>query len=397
MPDTTPPSVASGDGAAPLQPGHPDAAPSLEIATGDAPPATAESSLPPLPHATNPMPVPKRASYSHPSLYFNRELSWLDFNWRVLAQSLDERVPLMERVRFLCIASSNLDEFFRKRVGGLKRQVAARVVTLTPDGRTPAQQLGLARAAAVEMYERLGRTWEEVLRPRLAKDAGVELQGWDDLGEAEQERLRDYFREHIFPILTPLAVDPGHPFPFISDLSLSFAIILRHPARGTEHFARLKVPMLRGRWLPLSEKRHYIAVDEVIRHNLPELFRGMEIVSASLFRITRNVEPKRDDEETDDLVEMIEDELRERRFAPVVRLEVEATMPLDARGLLLKELHLRPDDVYEARGMIDLSDCGALANVSGASFEYAPWEPVVPGRLARRDLTDGFFLSLIHI
>ncbi len=346
---------------------------------------------PTVPHATCPSAVPRRASYSHPSLFFNRELSWLDFNWRVLAQALDERVPLMERIRFVSIASSNLDELFRKRVGGLKRQLAARVTTLTPDGRTPAQQLALLRSGALEMYATLGSTWETMLRPRLASQADVHIQRWDDLDEDEQERLRDHFLAHIFPILTPLAVDPGHPFPFISDLSLSFAIILRHPARGTEHFARLKVPTRRGRWLPLSDKGHFVPVEEVIRHNLRELFRGMEIVSASLFRITRNVEPKRDDEETDDLVEMIEDELRERRFAPVVRLEVEASMPDAARRLLLKELDLRPDDVYEATGLIDMSGCTSLASVVGAEHAFGPWEPVVPERLARRDLSDGIF------
>ncbi len=345
----------------------------------------------PVPHATHPSAVPKRATVAHPSLYFNRELSWLDFNTRVLVQALDERVPLLERVRFLCIAAANLDEFFRKRVGGLKRQVEARVTTLTPDGRTPAQQLALAREAVLPVYAALVETWEQTLRPLLREVVGLHLHHYADLDDDQQDALNAHFRTHIFPILTPLAVDPGHPFPFISDLSLSFAITLRHPARGTEHFARLKVPTHRGRWLPLGEPLHYVPVEEVIRHNLHELFRGMEILSAHLFRVTRNVEPEREDDETTDLVEMIEVELRERRFAPVVRLEVEADMPPHVRELLARELELSEVDVYESTGLIDLTDCSALSGVTAPEHVFAPWEPVVPPRLARRNLPDGIF------
>ncbi|HYE58678.1 MAG TPA: polyphosphate kinase 1, partial [Rhodothermales bacterium] len=364
-----------------------------EALSGDGAPVVAVIGPPALPlqHATRPSLVPKRATVAHPSLYFNRELSWLDFNARVLVQALDDRVPLLERVRFLCIAASNLDEFFRKRVGGLKRQLEARVTTLTPDGRTPAQQLMLAREAAVPMYATLVETWEHTLRPLLREEVGLYLYDYADLDEGEQERLNAHFRAHIFPILTPLAVDPGHPFPFISDLSLSFAITLRHPTRGTEHFARLKVPTQRGRWLPLSEPHHFVPVEEVIRHNLHELFRGMEILTAHLFRVTRNVEPERDDEETTDLVEMIEEELRERRFAPVVRLEVEADMPSHVRELLTRELELTDADLYECAGMMDLTNCNALTQISAPDHVFSSWEPVIPPRLARRNLPDGIF------
>lgn len=334
-----------------------------------------------VPKATSPRPVPRRAGLDHPALFFNRELSWLDFNWRVLYQAMDPRTPLLERVRFLAITSSNLDEFFRKRIGGLKRQVAAGVRALTPDGRTPEEQLRLIRAAVQPMYQTMNQVWEHDLRPALRKEAGVEVLDYAQLSAAEQAKLNAYFKSSIFPILTPLAVDPGHPFPFISNLSLSLAVILRHPARGTEHFARLKVPMRRGRWIPLDHAHRVVPVEQLIVHNLAELFRGMEVRSAHAFQITRNAELRRDDEEADDLLEMISEELRERRFASVVRLEVDKAMPAHVRSLLLRELQLTPDDVYETEGLLDHSSCIHLADLPLPQFRFPPWEPVTPTRL----------------
>lgn len=330
-----------------------------------------------VPKATSPRPVPKRAGLNHPHLYFNRELSWLDFNWRVLQQARDERTPLLERVRFLAITSTNLDEFFRKRMGGLKRQAAAGVRALTPDGRTPQEQLILAREAVLPMYETMAQTWRQ-LKPLLRDRAGVHIHNYDDLDEEQQEHLNERFQANIFPILTPLAVDPGHPFPFISNLSLSLAVILRHPRRGTEHFARLKVPTSRGRWMELGEPFHFVPVEQVIKHNLHELFRGMEIVSVNAFRITRNADLRRDEEEADDLLEMISEELRERRFAPVVCLEVEESMPEQIRRLLVRELGLGVGDLFENHGLIDYSGCTKLADLNLPKFRYQPWEPVVP-------------------
>jgi polyphosphate kinase len=333
-----------------------------------------------VPHATSPRPVPKRAVLAHPHLYFNRELSWLDFNWRVLYQAIDERVPLLERVRFLAITSSNLDEFFRKRVGGLKRQAAAGVRALSPDGRTPEEQLRLIRTAVVPLYQTMNRVWAE-LKPILRARAGVHIHDHETLNREQRAWLHSYFQTHIFPILTPLAVDPGHPFPFISNLSLSLAVLLRHPKRGTEHFARLKVPTSRSRWVPLDEPLHYVPLEQVIANNLGELFRGMEIVSVHAFQITRNADLRRDEEEADDLLEMISEELRERRFAPVVRLEVDAAMPQNVRQLLMRELMLSPEDVYATNGMIDHSQCTELADLNLPKHRYEPWEPVVPTRL----------------
>ncbi len=380
------PSPTQGDGAsspslADLESGHSaDGAPADTETPEQTPPAGLSFAVP---RATSPRAVPLRAGLDHPGLYFNRELSWLDFNWRVLAQALDERTPLLERVRFMCITYSNLDEFFRKRVGGLKRQAAAGVTRLTPDGRTPQEQLRQARKAALPMHARLDTVWENTLKPLLRKHIGVHLRAYEELNAAEKTAIDAYFMRHIFPILTPLAVDPGHPFPHISNLSLSLAVVLRHPVRGTEHFARIKVPTSRGRWLPLATPHHYVPVEQVIQHNLHELFRGMEVVSVHAFRITRNAEVGREDEEVDDLLEMISEELRERRFAPVVRMEVEATMPPEVRALLMREMMLEPNDIYETAGLVDLSGCDELASIKASEHLYPSWEPVTPVRLLR--------------
>ena len=334
-----------------------------------------------LPHATQGQKIPKGCDVDHSSLYFNRELSWLDFNWRVLYQALDERVPLFERVRFLSIASSNLDEFFRKRVGGLKRQLAAGVMGLSPDGRTPEEQLRLIARTVPEMYKVLGTTWELTLKSKL-RNVGVFVHDYKELDGSQKKAARAYFRDQIFPILTPLAVDPGHPFPFISNLSLSLAVMLRNPKRDTEHFARIKVPTSRPRFVPLGDSNHFVPLEQVVREHVDELFKGMEILGAYVFRITRNADIHRDEEEADDLIEMISDELKERRSAPVVRLEVERGMPGHVRLLLQKELQLEPWDVYEsANGMLDHTGCSALANLPVPDQTYEPWEPVAPSRL----------------
>ncbi|MEX2399423.1 MAG: polyphosphate kinase 1 [Rhodothermales bacterium] len=350
----------------------------MDLSGDGAPPPTPEFAVP---TATSPRGVPKDASLEHPHLFFNRELSWLDFNWRVLYQAIDERTPLLERVRFLAITSTNLDEFFRKRIGGLKRQAAAGVRARSPEGRSAKEQLDLIRDAVHPMYSTMNETWETRLRPRLAEQAGVHIESYDALSSRQKERLHRYFQAHVFPILTPLAVDPGHPFPFISNLSLSLAVMLRHPARGTEHFARLKVPTSKGRWVPLEEPHHYVPIEQVIKHNLHELFRGMEIEHASAFQITRNADIRRDEEEADDLIEMMSEELRERRFAPVVRLEVEQDMPSRILDLLVRELSLSPEDVFRSSGLIDHSDCEFFADLDHPELKYASWSPVTPSRL----------------
>ena len=335
-----------------------------------------------VPRAVVPQEVPDGAGLEDPALYFNRELSWLDFNARVLAQATDERTPLLEQVRFLAITANNLDEFFRKRVGGLKRQEAAGVTSLSPDGRTPAEQLDLVREAIVPMYQTILRVWEDALRPKLDAEAGVRICDYDDLGPEQRAGLDEHFHTHIFPILTPLAVDPGHPFPFISNLSLSLAVLLRHPARGTEHFARLKVPISRGRWIPVpGERTHFVPVEQIIRANVGDLFRGMEVVEVSAFRLTRNADVRRNEEEADDLLMMISEEVRERRFAEVVRLEVEADIPPRVRSLLVRELELDDEDVYVSDGLLEIADLEELADLPLPQFQYPRWEPIIPVRL----------------
>lgn len=335
-----------------------------------------------VPQATRPRPIPPGRPLDDPRLYFNRELSWIDFNWRVLSQALDTRVPLLERVRFLAITAINLDEFFRKRYGGLKRQEAAGVRQLSPDGRTPTEQLRLIRETLRPMYACMYRVWHEELRPALAREAGVLVYSYEQLDKAQRRYLARYFAEQIFPVLTPLAVAPGHPFPLISNLSLSLAVLLRHPTQGTEHFARVKVPTNRGRWVPLEQPLHFVPLEEVVRYHLPQVFQGMEVQGAWAFRITRNADFRRAEEEAEDLIAMIAEELRERRFAPVVRMEIEHSMPEQVRQLLMAELALDPEDLFVVDGPINLGDCQTLAELDLPAFRYEPWTPITPPALA---------------
>ncbi|MFP4228692.1 MAG: polyphosphate kinase 1 [Salinivenus sp.] len=328
-------------------------------------------------------PVPDDVPLNHTFLYFNRELSTLDFFWRVLHQALDDRTPLLERAFFVGITASNLDEFFQKRVGGLKRQAAAGVTTPSPDGRTPKQQLRLIRDAVAPLYDRLTTFWADTLSSQLAQKASVHLHDYESLSDDQADYADRYFRDHIFPVLTPLAVDSGRPFPFLSNLSLSLAITLRHPERETEHFARVKVPSNRDRWVSLPTPGHFVPLEQVIAHNLNDLFRGMEVLSAHAFRVTRNADVRRDEEEADELLKMISEELRERRFAPVVRLEVAPQMPPVLRRLLAEELHLAPTDIYDSPGLLGHADLTALAQLDRPAHRFAPWEPVIPRRLRR--------------
>jgi polyphosphate kinase len=338
----------------------------------------------PLPVAAARQQVPEGASLKHPSLYFNQELGWLDFNWRVLHLALDRRTPLLERVRFVAITASNLDEFTQKRIGGLKRQEAAGVRKLSPDGRTPTEQLALVRQAVLIMHRTMTQLWDEELKPALQTDAGIIICDYSDLSPRQRDILHDFFQKQIYPILTPLTVDPGHPFPFISNLSLSLAILLRHPRRGSIHFARLKLPT--QRWLPLEnegEAKQFLPVEQLVAHHIGELFPGMEIVGVYPFRITRNADVSRDEEVADDLLAMISAELRERRFAPVVRLEVAKAMPVEDRHYLTRDLGLGADDVYEVSGLLNLADCFQIAELDLPLLKYKAWEPVVPIRLLR--------------
>jgi polyphosphate kinase len=353
-----------------------------------------------LPHAVRARPVRPDADLGDPTLYFNRELSWLDFNRRVLAQALDPALPVLERVRFLAITNSNLDEFVQKRVGGLRRQQAAFVTKPSPDGRLPSELVRLVRGAVHEMQEAIDGAWVDGLKPLLEKRAGVRVLPYASLRPGQREALAAHFHEHLYPILTPMAVDPGHPFPFISNLSLSLAIEMRDPRPDTRHFARLKVPTRGVRWLRVPDaggSHDFVAVEEVVRDNVSALFPGLEVLQVYAFRVTRNADLEREEEEAEDLIEMISEELRERQLAPVVRLEVERDMPDQIRRVLLSELELEDADLVELDGELGLEALHELADVDLPEHRFPHWEPVVPARLSTREEEDAGDRSIFSI
>jgi polyphosphate kinase len=319
-------------------------------------------------------------------LFINRELSWLEFNARVLHEALDERNPLLERVKFLSIFGTNLDEFYMVRVAGVRRQVAANVTTTTPDGMTPQEQLDAIAARVRELLDVQQRCLRELL-DRLAHH-GVRLVTMDELSPTEWAAIDAFFETQVFPVLTPLAVDPGHPFPYISNLSLSLAVQIRDPESGTEHFARVKVPKSLPRWVPVGRPFHFVPLEQVIGANLPALFPGMEIVGWHPFRITRNSDiDLQDIEEPEDLLQEIEEQVFLRRFGEVVRLQVDERMPEDIRLLLIDELRderlptlpLMPGrDVHGAGPILELGDLMELATLDIPELRDPVYTPVVP-------------------
>jgi polyphosphate kinase len=313
--------------------------------------------------------------------YINRELSWLEFNDRVLFEAVDERNPLLDRARFLAIFASNLDEFFQVRVAGLKQQVAAGRSNPTPEGMSAAEILDASRTRLLPMVARHSETYAQV-RDELA-DEGIRIVRYEERPERHVELRRRFFDE-VFPVLTPLAVDPGHPFPYISDLSLSLAVTVRDPESGERLFARIKVPPVLPRLMEVGQ-RTYILLEQVIAANLDALFPGMEVLEHHLFRVTRNADLSIEEEEAPDLLMAIEEELRKRRFGKVVRLEIERSMPHPTRVLLMQGLDIAPEDVYEISGMLDLSALNEIADLDVPSLRYEPWLPVVPARLTPSD------------
>ncbi len=316
--------------------------------------------------------------------FLNRELSWLEFNRRVLFQALDRRTPLLERLRFLSIFGSNLDEFFMKRVGGLKRQLAAGVRSHRPHSLTPEQQLAAIREIVLPLLAAQAEAYTADIRPALAQ-AGVHLRRWSELTPAEHAAAEAYFKANVYPVLTPLAVDPGHPFPFISNLSTSLGVLLRHPTRKGELFARVKVPSVLPAWIPLPDaagEHCFVSLLELISHNLDDLFPGMLVLDVMPFRITRNADIERDEEDAEDLLELIEDELRRRRMEKIVRLEHGP----DPNGRLLlflrEELELEEADVYEMPALLDYSGLWAVADLDLPQHRYEPWHPLTPPELA---------------
>lgn len=309
---------------------------------------------------------------------YNRELSWLDFNWRVLQEALDSRNPLLERLSFLGITASNLDEFFRKRVGGLKRQQAAGARNLRLQGWSPDYQLDLIS----RVVTRFGQVQEQCLLedvlPKLAEH-GVRLVDYRDITLDETAQLRQTFLKDIFPLLTPLAFDSSHPFPFVSNLSLNLVVETLDHDTGESHVARMKVPANRPRWIRVGQSHHFVALEKVLIDNLQSLFAGMEILHVHPFRITRNAALVRNEEEADDLLEMISEELQERRFAPVVRLEVATDLPPHLLTILLHEFALKEQDVYQHKGPLGLSDLMSLTQtIDLPHLKFSPWQPRTP-------------------
>ena len=332
----------------------------------------------------NPRPVPVESRESLGSLFLNRELSWLEFNRRVLHEAEDPRNPLLERLKFVAIFDNNLDEFFMKRVGGLKQQLASQILELPPDGLTPRQQIATIDAVVRPLLTQHRRVFNGEILPALCQH-GLEILRWDELRASERRHFTEFFERQLFPALTPLALDPAHPFPFISNMSLSLAVSVKTPGEGGYRFARVKVPHILPRWLQVPQTLRHVPLEEVIAHNLDQLFPGLEIVETQPFRVTRNADVQRNEEEADDLLEAIQEELRERRFAFPVRLEVAAGMSAWMRSLLVEELEIQENEVYEIEGPLALRDLMPLGSVPLPSLRYRPWSPVTPPQLVNAD------------
>ncbi|HYW19568.1 MAG TPA: polyphosphate kinase 1 [Nodularia sp. (in: cyanobacteria)] len=329
-----------------------------------------------------------------PQYYINRELSWLEFNSRVLHEACDPRTLLLERLKFLAIFSANLDEFFMVRIAALKQQIEAKVTQLTPDGRTPQKQLDDVRSTLSPLFTKQHQQFEEVLQPLLASHR-IHILDYINLNQKQRTYLDNYFEEQIFPVLTPLAVDPSHPFPFISNLSLNLAVVVKNPDTEEEFFARVKVPSVLPRFLPLPPElgisetgqiAHWTGVplEQAIAHNLEFLFPGMNIQEYHPFRITRDADLALEEDEADDLLLAIEQELRKRRMGGTpVRLEIKSHTPDPIRSRLLEDLDLTENDVYEVDGVLGLRDLMYFMDLPLPELKEPPRQSVVPSRLQR--------------
>lgn len=321
--------------------------------------------------------------------YLNRELSWLEFDARVLALAEDASLPLLERAKFLAICSQNLDEFFQVRVAGLKVQLEAGVTAPSADGLTPAEQLAAIRSQVLCLIDRQGDLFTKEILPALA-GAGVEICEWPSLGEADRALLSEVFDERIFPVLTPLAVDPAHPFPYISNLSLNLAAVVRDPGTGEHRFARLKVPPLFPRFLPLRDGSRFVPIEQVIAAHAQALFPGMDVVSTSPFRVTRDAELPIEEDEADDLLQAIESGLKRRlRMNAGVRLEVDRSMTPQVRNLLAAELELEDSDVYLVRGLLDLGGLWELHGLDRPNLKDVPAPSHTQPRLLSANSEEG--------
>lgn len=329
--------------------------------------------------------------------FADRELSWLAFNERVLEQAEDQELPILERAWFLAIFASNLDEFFMVRVAGLKRRIATGMAVTSSSGLSPRQTLDGITDRAQELMARHAKVFAEDVQPKLA-DVGIDILHWKDLEEPEREKLRKFFKKQIFPVLTPLAVDPAHPFPYISGLSLNLAVVLRNPRTGKDLFARVKVPPLLPRFIAVDAdgrpyrpedvpadtegRTKYIPLEEVIGAHLDQLFPGMEIIEHHNFRVTRNEDLEVEEDDAENLLTAMEKELLKRRFGPAVRLEVETGISEHVLNLLVRELGVRDDDVFRLPAPLDLTGLNVIHDLDRPNLKYPPFVPVTAHGLA---------------
>jgi polyphosphate kinase len=330
--------------------------------------------------------------------YLNRELSWLDFNSRVLALAADPSLPLLERAKFLAIFSSNLDEFYMVRVAGLKRRDEMGLSVRSADGLSPREQLRRIGERTQQIASRHAQEFLESIRPALA-DEGIIVVTWAQLDDDERGRLSTYFHEQVFPVLTPLAVDPAHPFPFVSGLSLNLAITVKQPDDGTQHFARIKVPDNVDRFVELGPREggaaiRFLPMEELIAAFLPVLFPGLEIVEHHAFRITRNADFEVEEDRDEDLLQALERELARRRFGSPVRLEVADDMTENMLELLLRELDVHPGDVIEVPGLLDLSSLWQIYGVDRPDLKDPPFVPATPPAFGERETPKSIFSTL---
>jgi polyphosphate kinase len=319
-----------------------------------------------------------------PKYYLNRELTWLEFNWRVLNEARDERTPLLERVKFLSIVNSNLDEFFMKRIGGLKQQVGAGMHERTVDGRTPREQIAECLEVVARLEDQCLIALDEL--KELLREAGIILARVADLDKKQQETMRQWYVENVYPLVTPQSMDPAHPFPFVSNLSLNLLVTLQHPKDETPSLARVKIPIGLGipRLVRVGDDNVFVCLEDVMAENLDLLFPGMEIGSCEVFRVTRNANTDRDEEEADDLLSMIQSELRERKLATIVRMQIADGMSNLHRGMLAAELDLDEDaDVVKVAGMLGLKDLMELAGLDLPDLHDPRHRPVDSPDLAR--------------
>jgi len=342
-----------------------------------------ESAMATFPSVGQPRPILETEPgglVTSPERFLNRELSWLDFDARVLALASNPAIPVLERLKFVAIFSQNLDEFFQVRVAGLKDQVAAGLGNRTADGRSARTQLREIRERLQVERRRAESVFLDELVPELAA-AGVVFSSFADLDETDRAYLSAYFDQRVFPVLTPLAVDPGHPFPYISDLSLNLAVVVNDPVSSDHRFARVKVPNLLPRFVVMPDGVRFVSLEEVIAEHLAVLFPGMVLGQHHAFRVTRNADLTLEEEDADDLLEAVELELRRRRFGRSVRLEVDEDVSGEILDLLVRELDLDPEDVYLCSGPLDLGGLWSVHSIDRPDLKDEPWVPITQARL----------------